>query len=332
MNNSFISSFEPSQVYSVRKWHVLTFCLAFVVSLVVCECLNRHFILTRSSNVLTFNAFEKEKKEVKMLLIGDSQFLDGIDPHIFPRKTFNLSFLGTDYIQSYFMLKRQLDELPALKVLVLQMNLHSFSSFRSDKVYAPVFWNRFLDYDELVKLKGWPILRYQFEISFLTDSSGRKSFLINLMDVILGKNVQEQQKDVREKVYLVSADPVLAERRVYFHLKGYKTFDVDLLLYFEKILKLCRDRRIRVFTVQTPLSQYYLKAAQNYVTFRDLEEKVLLNPRFQGLIDKNFNYLELFPQKDNYFQRDGDHLNGYGRDKFSKILAKALDDLTKPSS
>jgi hypothetical protein len=115
----------------------------------------------------------------------------------------------------------------------------------------------------------------------------------------------------------------IATRSIQRHFRGDYIFDKDLLLYFEKILILCHERGIKVMTLTTPVTDYYLKHAEKYVTRAALYEKVFSNPKYSPHIYRHLDYLDLYAKDHDLFV-DGEHLNHDGAAAFSRLIAPEL--------
>jgi hypothetical protein len=101
VRNSFISSFEGSRKYYIRKAHICTFVGLFIASFVSLEVTNRVFFVPQSKNHRTISAFEENRQQLEVIFLGDSHFQQGIDIREFGNRAFNLSFGRAGYIQSY---------------------------------------------------------------------------------------------------------------------------------------------------------------------------------------------------------------------------------------
>jgi hypothetical protein len=77
-----------------------------------------------------------------------------------------------------------------------------------------------------------------------------------------------------------------------------------------------------------PMTDYYLKHAEKYITKVALYEKVLTNPRFSPYIYKHLDYLDLYA-KDHALFFDVDHLNYKGATVFSEKIALELSKIMK---
>ena len=328
MKSLYISNFEKSKKYDVKKVHVITLALLLVTSLFGIEALNRHFIKDWSLYYRTFKAFEPEKSRAEVLFLGDSHFVSGIEPSLFGIPSANLSFAGANYMASYYILKKLIDEMPNLKTVVLPVDLHSFSSFRTDEIQKYLFWDQFIDYDELHRISK-KRQRQFLRMTVLSKDFGRKSFAGNLREFVLGrpKNLPDPTENIVETVASAEMkDKALLKARQQFD--GQEIFDPVLLIYFEKILNLLKERNIRVITVQMPVSEVYLESIKPYVSKEELKTKVLDNPKYKNSITANFDFLNYYSGQSEFFSwagwRDGDHLDAQGRIRFSKAFAQKI--------
>jgi len=327
VKNSYISSFENDGKYKVKRSHLLTFVVLIFSSLACSEGLNRYFIRHLSRNFLIHKSFVIQRENIELLFLGDSHFMCAINPQSLGPKAFSLSFPAASYIQSYYMLNYHMDRMPRLRLVVLPLDLHSFSSFRSDHIDTPTFWNNFIDYRSLIKVKGLRVLRNKLTLTIANEGAGRTAFITNLFDFIWhGRcDIGTIQQRLPVKTY-----PALNEekalRKARSHFDSHTVFDEDILLYFKKILKLCRNADIAVVTVQTPVSKPYFTEARKHVSPQMIRQKIAQDPTCRNLISGNLDYLQNYLDRDDLFIADGDHLNEKGRGIFSQPFCS---DITK---
>lgn len=83
-----------------------------------------------------------------------------------------------------------------------------------------------------------------------------------------------------------------------------------------------------------PVTDYYLKHAEKYVTKDALYERVFSNPKVRPYIYKHLDYLDFYA-KDHALFVDGEHLNHDGATLFSKQIApelsKVIEEIEKGS-
>ena len=106
MKNSFISNFEYSKQYRVKRSYIFLFVFLFIGSVLCFEMINRNIFLSRATLFKTLSRFNQQRQEdIEILFLGDSHFLNGIDTRQFSFRSFNLSFGAASYVQSYYILK-----------------------------------------------------------------------------------------------------------------------------------------------------------------------------------------------------------------------------------
>ncbi len=334
MKNSFISSFEPSQKYRLNKGYVLFFCILFVLSFWVLEGINKQFEKNKSKNYRVLNTFLQVKDTVQIVFLGDSHFQDGLNLIPYQQMIFNLSFGGTSYMHSYYLIKRYMDDMPELKVVVLPLDLHSFNSSRTERL-PELFWNEFIDYRELMEVQGPSALRYKLSTSLLNPLVGKEYFLLNVLERVYPQGVPTEigfplhlfmrkrlaQETISEKDFASVQDMIDHEIRKRFY--GNEPFDPILLYYFQKILELCREKGIKVVLVRTPSFPYYRQQARAYVTKEDIDMRILNNPDYQNMIHATFDFFEAFNSPED-FRMDGDHLSRQGIARFTRELLSQM--------
>ena len=326
--SSFISSFENNGKYKISKAYIISFFLLAAISLTCIECVDRYLIYKKSISYKKLRRFNSQLDKVQVIFLGDSHFMAGIDEQWFEMKTFNLSFGGTNYIESYYILRYYIDKMDSLKVVVLPFDLHSFSSFRSDRIINPVFWNQFIDYPELVDVKGKGILKNKYSLAMLSLGAGIKPLMQEFINSVTNKmfTAKENNSDKLEdnSRNYASWD---VYRRVEFQFAGSKIIDKDLLDYFERILEMCSEKGVKVVTLQMPLSSVYINYAEKYVTQEYLKDHIFKVDDVNALIYKDLNYIDYFSQNRDMFTADGEHLNAKGREIFKKTIVHDFSEV-----
>ena len=334
MKVSFISNFDTGGEYQLKKKHVFLFISALVLTFIGFEAINRSLIVrTSSSNYLILNSFNQKKNDIEVLFIGDSHFAVGLDAEEISSRAFNLSFGEAHYIQAYYLLNYYIDELPALKAVVVPLDLMSFSSFKTDIFNETFFWNQFIDYGELAKIKGYGVFLKKFTFLTILDETLGGTFFADNMKQLMRKALSNREHQKQEEVKFTKqsfpSSNDKAYRMVKRHFYNQNIFDPDLMLYFDKILKLCKENDILLVTLQMPASKEYLTYAAEYIDNDEFRSKIFNKPFYRKGIYKNFDYLDFFVEKPQFFSGDNDgyHLNLKGRETFSKVIAKEINEL-----
>jgi hypothetical protein len=323
----------------VVKGILIAFCI-FIAVLLLVEVADRALFRPKSIFGRTVKDFEKQRGEIQILFLGQSDMKRAVIPEAMPFKAYNFAELGESFIETYYKLKYYIEEMPSLKVVVLPLPLGSFSSFRTDRIntkYYSYGYISFRDLWALYQIKGFLVIRQKLvSLSPMLDPGQLRVFWKNVERLIKKKPIERAV--IREGYHLLTIKGIVNERMamrsIQRHFQGANIFDKDLLLFFEKILILCNQRGIKVVTLMTPMTDYYIKHAEKYITEAALYEKVFNNARFSPYIYKHLDYLDLYA-KDHTLFVDGDHLNHEGATLFSKRIAselsKVMEEIKKVS-
>ena len=326
----------------VIKGILVALCI-FIGILLTARWIDRIYFRPESVFARTVKGFEEQKDQIQLLFMGQSDVKYAVIPKVMPVKSYNFAEVAENYIGTYLKLKRHIDEMPRLKILVLGVSLPNFSSARLNWVERRHLSNYFSygyiprqDFKELYKMKGSFVLRQKISsFSPLLDKVQFKFFRRNLKKLIQNQPIQ---KTVMEDGYIrfpeyqtVPGSELMEEvaaRRVdiHFQAQNKNDFDKDLLSYFERILILCHQRGIKVVTLMVPTTDYYLRHAEKYMTQPILYEKVLTNPKFSPYIYKHLDYMNLYAKEKALFI-DADHLNHKGATLFSERIASELSKI-----
>jgi len=323
----------------VAKGIFIAFCI-FIAVLLLVEVADRTLFRSKSIFGRTVKDFEKQKGEIQILFLGQSDMKRAVIPEVMPFKAYNFAELGESFIETYYKFKYYVEGMPSLKVVVLPLPLGSFSSFRTNRIGTNYYSYGYISYRDLLELypiKGSRVIRQKLaSYSPVLDPGQLRTFWKNFRRLIKKKPIERAV--IQEGYHLLTIKGIvnerMATRSIQRHFQGHNIFDKDLLLYFEKILILCNQRGIKVVTLMTPMTDYYIKHAEKYITQAALYEKVFNHPRFSPYIYKHLDYLDLYA-KDHTLFVDGDHLNHEGATLFSKRIAlelsKVMEEIKKVS-
>jgi len=323
----------------VAKGIFIAFCI-FIAVLLMVEVADRALFRPKSIFGRTVKDFEREKGEIQILFLGQSDMKRAVIPEVMSFKAYNFAELGESFIETYFKFKYYIDEMPSLKVVVLPLPLGSFSSFRTNRIGTKYYSYGYISYRdlwELYQIKGSLVIGQKMaSLSPMLDREQMRTFWKNVRRLI--KKQPIERAVIQEGYHLMTMQGIVNEqaaiRTIQRHFQGHNIFDKDLLLYFEKLLTLCHKRGIKVVTLMTPMTDYYIKHAEKYITKAALYEKVFMNPKISSNIYKHLDYLDLYA-KDHTLFVDGDHLSHEGATLFSKRIAlelsKIMEEIKKVS-
>jgi len=313
---------------------LIALCIYFGALLAV-GFVDRILFQPKSIFARTVRGFEAQKDQIQILFLGQSDMKDAIIPKLMPYKSYNFSEPGENFVATYLKLKYYIDKTPGLKIVVLPLNLNSFATAQLEwvrgKHFPKYFTYRYITYEdfgELYKLMGFKVvLKKMQSLLPFPDSRQMKTFLQNVGNLVRSKPIERSEID--DGYFKVSGGNVSEEyaREAVQHRfrKKYK-FDEGSLTYFEKILVLCHSRGVKVVTLAMPVTDYYIKHAEKYVTRAALYERVVANPRFSPYIYRHIDYMDRYA-KDHALFWNGDHLNFEGATIFSKLVASELSKI-----
>ena len=277
---------------------------------------------------ITRRQFEEVLPQTSILILGDSYAKFSINP-AYINGSFNFALNGENYIETYYKINYYLhDKRTNINLVILPVDLHSFSSYRADRFRDPVFWKRYINYFELGKFKNDSSKYFKFwlfgEIPYLGGFD-------ETIEKILG---EEEQSTWKISMGHISHNVELPEsldkeiqteiiKRAERKFKGKTYLDSDLTTYFIKVLKLLEENDISVVLVWHPTTQYFYSQASQYLpgnNHLNIVEKLLTNYDFSYPI---LDYHDIFWGKNNLFV-NGDHLNSNGAAVFTQILKSDL--------
>jgi hypothetical protein len=325
----------------IIKGILITLCISIAVLLTV-GVIDRFLFEPESIFARTVKGFEEQKDQIHILFLGQSDMKFSIIPKAMPYRSYNLAEIGENFIGTYFKLKYYIDKTPHLKIVVLPLDLESFSTPRSEWVRGENFpryfsygYITYKDLRELYKIMGFTVVRQKLaSFSPMLDRGRMKRFYKNAKKWIRNKPIRASE--VYDGYFYSSIVSMVREwhaiDKARSHFRKRNDFDENLLSYFEKVLILCHERGVKVVTLTTPMTDYYIKHAEKYITKEALYEKVFSNPRFSPYIYKHLDYLDLYA-KDHALFYDANHLNYKGAIVFSEKMvpeiSKVMEQIQK---
>ena len=318
----------------IIKGILIALCI-YIGALLAVGFIDRILFEPKSVFARTVKGFEAQKGQIQIIFLGQSDMKYAIIPQALRYPSYNFAESGENFVATYFKLKYYIDKTPGLKIVVLPLNLNSFATAQLEWVRGKHFPKYFTygyityeDFGELYKLMGFKVvLKKMQSLLPFPDSKQLKTFWQNVGNLVRSKPIERSEiddgfwKDSGGKVEEESARVAIPHR----FRKKYK-FDEGLLIYFEKILVLCQSRGIKVITLSIPVTDYFIKHAEKYVTRAALYEKAVANPRFSPYIYRHLDYIDFYA-KDYALFWNGDHLNFEGATIFSKRVASELSKI-----
>ena len=248
----------------------------------------------------------KNYTEIDALVIGSSHAYRGYDPRIFKREgltIFNLGSSSQSPIQSYYLLKKYIEELDP-KLVIIEVFPETFTS---DGIESTIDLTSNCPLDmELMQMtfsfrniKPFNAMVYRIIDQEVLNHNYYESKTVQLDRYISGGYVEREMGHSKPYVIPDSIDLDLDENQ---------------LIAFEKSLDLLKDKGIRVILVQAPVTK------KLYNAFREEES---FNELMSGYGEYyNFNEIELL--QDSILYYDSNHLNQNGVEEFNEMLLDTL--------
>jgi hypothetical protein len=281
----------------------------------------------------TGRQFEEVRDDIDTLILGDSHPKRGVFPSVLGN-AFNLSIPGENYIETFFVLKAQInDERVELRTVILPMDLHSLSSWNLDGFAHVHHYSRFVDYFEVgFRRRQLPLYAvraiqgryapYVSErrniLSYFETEKPRDMFWLQRTQLVGGALVDK--RSILEWKKRARVDRTIT--RVALHFKNRDLITPIVEEYFLQILDLCSAHDINVVLVQYPVTRDYLVAASELIDIAafDRDTRALIQP---------YDNVQLIESRKMFRNRldvfiDSDHLNKKGATLFSRVVKRRI--------
>ncbi len=309
----------------------IAFLAAFLVVNLITNALYIRLVLSQSYLFRSEAQFEANKHSVQVLIAGDSHPMSAVDTRILPN-SFSVTSTGENIIETYYRLQYYLErDRLDIKLVLLPVDLHSFSAFRTNRFESPVYWRKYINYGELGRYKGdLPGFLAQRLLSDYAYAGG----ITNTLDLFMVLSGSTEGLDPMVNGFRVKSGSFLengnlennALERAKVHLYRFDPFHADAEFFFLRTLDLLDAHDVKVALVWYPTSHEYYQAAASMMDVPAFSRQLdaLLQGRRQAppLLD----YHDLFWEKEEYFD-DPDHLNQAGASVFSTRLLRDLRHL-----
>jgi len=271
--------------------------------------------------------FEAEKDSVSILVAGDSHPQRDINPELLPG-SFVVATAGENITQTYYRLRYYLEkEHLDIKLVILPLDLHSFSDFRADRFQNVAYWKKYIDYREIGSQKGEQLyfLGYRLRGEF-TYRSGVQD-LIDYLESLSG----DQDTNILIDGYLpqsgdivtLPVDGEVLEERLQRHFLKRQMLYPESLDYFLRVIELLQDHGVKLALVRFPVPDMYYLGAKEFMDVDAYYSELNLLLTNNGYDLPILDYHDVFIQHMEYFY-DSDHLNTTGTDLFTTTLYEDL--------
>lgn len=283
--------------------------------------------LSRLDERLAFAARPPIPPGTRIVFLGDSHVADSLDPGRFGQAC-NFASDGESYIHNYYKLRWLVGRVPSLRLVVLPADLHSFSSFRAQRVAVNGEWARYIDYPELGRLQGRR-LRLARDYARLRLFGFRGQYRRLWERGLLGRGqapaagIDRGFKPIFG-FFIKKGRNERGLRRARRQLEGVNLFSPDMVLYFRKTLDLAQERGLAVVLLRFPVTPEYLSVAEILVPVEEFYARVrrLAGPGVV-LLDRH----DVLQEPPGRWFRDAQHLNQDGARRFSDLIRADLERL-----
>lgn len=295
-------------------------------------------VVVSTEHSVTHRQFLAARDRIEVLIGGQSDVKTALAPQLIDRAGFNYADTGESPIEGFFKMRRHLDEMPNLRVFMYSLALPSFVGTRTERLYARVYRRGHVtrsDYPSLKELGVRSPMRDR--ICAVFECTGKSELMQtrrNIVRRLRGRRPLPPVKGTVVSGFRYSegsrVDPRQAASLARHHFSG-DPLDPIVIGYFERMLRMVKERGVTVVTVAPPVTDVYLEAAKPYLTVDQLESATVRNPRFEGLIDQHIDMTTMFADRHELF-RNQNHMNAQGAEVASRHVAAVLGPIVRPGT
>ncbi len=271
-------------------------------------------LLLFALTVLNKRAIDNFKIEnnITTLFVGDSHIEKAMNDSLIAN-SLNIAQNSESYYFTYYKLKRILDANSQIKNVYLGYSYHSLSNYQHDFVFgkfsheiaARYFF--ILPINEQLKIIAYNLHNFnEFTKNLVT--MGIKNVITDKNNFSFGggfKNDFENSAVISKSVFKRLA-------LQYYKMGGVRGFSETNISYLQNIAALCRQKKVNLVLLQTPLQSLY--AANVPIAFRQKLVEVIQQNEF------TFVDYERLPLNDSCFIPDGDHLSAIGANQLALVF------------
>jgi hypothetical protein len=296
--------------------------LAFVIIFIAGYC---ELGLRKVQNGYTFKKvkFEKNLKNIELLVVGSSEPLYGINPSFLEPKSFNLANVSQSLYYDKELLMAYINGLPKIKTVIISISYfslwydiynNSIENWRDYYYYH--FWKINTNSNEPFNIK-----KYSYISLYGTDFT-QQSFFENFQNL---PDLTDDNGYLADSGILpASFTDADAHNRVGEHDRAMKESSLKSnLLYLREILSFLKSKRINAILVTCPVTK-------RYFSYTDASKNKFISESI-NLLCKEYGGNYLYYMNDERFTDndfwDFDHLNVYGAEKFTRILNTDIKEM-----
>lgn len=303
--------------------NTLKFLLFLLVIHLAASFLFNEIVYTNSYIVRKDNDFKQKMKDTEVLILGDSHPEAAIMPErMESAKVYNFASSGESYIQTYYKLRKIIDKMPQLRIVVLPFDPHSFSPKRETRFTNYRYWSQYIDFFGSADLYRKRELQEEWLIREVVPYFNGKEKIIQSIKSHLENGLTPIEDGYRPHTadfsYLDKKErKARAENMIKYQIGNSKPVSGILWRYFNMTIQLAKNKGIEVIIVSYPLTDEYLQSVNERPNI-----KITNYPDPPGSL-VYFDYSGFFKGKTNLFH-DPNHLNNKGAKIFTQELEKKI--------
>lgn len=273
---------------------------------------------------LKHDYMEKNAGRIETLILGHSQLANGLKPSVMEKNTFNLATSSKEVEYDYVLLKKYIDRMPNLKLVIFPWTYEIFHQNWNYPLHNQHAWPNQIDdnsylrcqYEIYLKTGIYRFPKYQIEMFYDPTSRDKwKKYYLKHQNTVVVDSLgfEEALPENRHPGWEEHISTHEYDETHPNYLKAYE----ENMGYVHQLAELCKEHQVRLLLVITPtLPNYY-----EHCLPRKLQE---LYDDADMMRERYPNVFFLDYLRDNRFTEDDfldcHHLLGCGAEKFSVIL------------
>lgn len=296
------------------------FCLPILIILLVAHFFHTLFLsdtLDRYRQIVR----NLPKKNVEIIIVGDSHAHDALRNEILPENMYNLSYPGESVKEMYLKAKYALDHSKDIETIIIPLDYHLFTTYRlkmSNKAHS-LSYSDYKDYnfiygDDVSAFEHWA--KKQFPLLSMQE----RSELLKKTTLWLKGSLQTKNKTSEISWLELSENEKYKKIRKRANWQFIGNFEEPTLMQsYESLIELAQNAGKRVVLLTYPLTDEYISHLQANFELPHLDSIANRYPNATHL-----NYSALFKDHPNLFANE-DHLNLEGSKAFVPLLLNTID-------
>lgn len=264
---------------------------------------------------------EKKAPEIKVLILGPSHAIVGINPAFFSREAFNMADTSQSLYYDLELFSKYSTQLTNLQVLIIPVSYFSlqFSFDKGPESWRSFFYDRTYNITPAQKNRRLDVRKYSLFALYGQQRSllyALKGFKTDLAPSVMENGYQ---RDDHNDAANINGETGKLQVDIHASIMDPRYFEENVR-YVEQMITIAKERNVMPVIVTSPVSSAYSENIDTavYTQMVTALEKISSeqNIRYFNHFDDNNFSIEDFA--------DTSHLNSKGAEKFTKILEKEI--------